>query len=157
MKSLPRNQLRRYNVPPNHRPTCSSISQQHCHPRVGHDSSKDKGQCRLTHSQGTQSANQHHWVYQAFNNRPRQHSLKTNHCIHAAKTIPSQLCEEGKDNRQVTVPTNGWNIAQATRQLRVVLGPSVAKTTQLQHPKPRYFNNPHSQCKRWQQSTSHSG
>ena len=67
MKSLPCNQLCRYNVPPNHRPACSSISQQHCHPRAGHDSSKDKGQCRLTHSQGTPSANQHSWVYQALN------------------------------------------------------------------------------------------
>ena len=27
----------------------------HCHPRAGHDSSKDKGQSRLTHSRGTQS------------------------------------------------------------------------------------------------------
>ena len=67
MKSLPRNQLRRCNIPPNHRPVCSSISQQHCHRWAGHDSSKDKGQCRLTHSRGTQSANQHHWVYQAIN------------------------------------------------------------------------------------------
>ena len=38
------NQLRRCNVPPNHRPACSSISQQRCHPRAGHDSSRTKGQ-----------------------------------------------------------------------------------------------------------------
>ena len=52
MKHSPRNQLHRCNVPPNHRPMCSSISQQHYDPRVGHDSSRNKGQCRLTHSQG---------------------------------------------------------------------------------------------------------
>ena len=32
------NHLCRCNVPPNRRPTCSLISQQHCHPRAGHDS-----------------------------------------------------------------------------------------------------------------------
>ena len=54
MKKSIRNQLRRCNIPPNHRPACSSISQQYCHPRAGHDSSRNKGQSRLTHSQGTQ-------------------------------------------------------------------------------------------------------
>ena len=47
-----RNQLRRCNVPPNHRPACSLISQQHCHPRAGHDSPRNKGTSRLTPSQG---------------------------------------------------------------------------------------------------------
>ena len=47
-----RNQLRRCNVPPNHRPACSLISQQRCHPRAGHDSPRNKGTSRLTHSQG---------------------------------------------------------------------------------------------------------
>ena len=56
MKNLSRNQLCCWNVPHNQGPAWSSISQQRCHPRAGHDSSKDKGQCRLTHSQGTQSA-----------------------------------------------------------------------------------------------------
>ena len=46
-----RNQLRRCNVPPNHRPACSLISQQRCHPRAGHDSPRNKGRSRLTHSQ----------------------------------------------------------------------------------------------------------
>ena len=55
-EELARNQLRHCNVPPNHRPACSSISQQRCHPWAGHDSSKDKGQRKLTHSRGTQSA-----------------------------------------------------------------------------------------------------
>ena len=43
-----RNQLRRCNVPPNHRLACSLISQQHCHLRVGHDSPRNKGLSRLT-------------------------------------------------------------------------------------------------------------
>ena len=42
IKNLFCNQLRRCNVPPNHSPTCSSISQQRCHPRTGHDSPKNK-------------------------------------------------------------------------------------------------------------------
>ena len=40
IKNLSRNQLRRCNVPPNHRPACSLISQQRCHPRARHDSSR---------------------------------------------------------------------------------------------------------------------
>ena len=51
MKALLCNQLRRCNVPPNHRPVCSLISQQRCHPRAGHDSLRNKGTSRLTHSQ----------------------------------------------------------------------------------------------------------
>src|SRR5713101_657614 len=54
IKNFTRNQLRRCNVPPNHRPACSSISQQRCHPRAGHDSPRIKGTSRLTHSQDTQ-------------------------------------------------------------------------------------------------------
>ena len=46
------NQLRRCNVPPNYRPACSLISQQRCHPQAGHDSPRNKGKSRLTHSQG---------------------------------------------------------------------------------------------------------
>ena len=53
-----RNQLRRCNVPPNHRPACSLISQQHCHPRAGHDSPRNKGTSRITHSQGYTKHNQ---------------------------------------------------------------------------------------------------
>ena len=52
MKNSIRNQLRRCNVPPNHRPACSLISQQRCHPRAGHDSPRNKGSSRITHSQG---------------------------------------------------------------------------------------------------------
>ena len=60
------NQLRRYNVPPNHRTSCSLISQQCYHPRAGHDYPRNKGTSRLTHSQKTQPS-QHSWVYQAIN------------------------------------------------------------------------------------------
>ena len=42
IKDSSRNQLHRCNVPPNHRPACSLISQQCCHPRVGHDSPRNK-------------------------------------------------------------------------------------------------------------------
>ena len=37
-----RNQLRRCNVPPNHRPTCSLISQQRYHPWTRNDSTRNK-------------------------------------------------------------------------------------------------------------------
>ena len=47
-----RNQLRCCNIPPNHRPACSLVSQQRCHHRAGHDSPRNKGTNRLTHSQG---------------------------------------------------------------------------------------------------------
>ena len=36
------NQLRRCNVPPNHRPVCSLVSQQRCHPRAEHDFPRNK-------------------------------------------------------------------------------------------------------------------
>ena len=52
MKSSIRNQLCCCNVPPNHRPACSLISQQCYHPEAGHDSQRNKGTRRLTHSQG---------------------------------------------------------------------------------------------------------
>ena len=58
MKNLFRNQLRRCNVPPNHRPVFSLISQQRCHPRARHDSSRNKGTSRLTHSHKTQKHSQ---------------------------------------------------------------------------------------------------
>ena len=71
MMNSSHNQLRRCNVPPNHRPACSSISQQRCHPRAGHDSSGIRVNCRLIHSQGAQTANQHSWVSQAFNRQAK--------------------------------------------------------------------------------------
>ena len=58
MKKSFRNQLCCCNVPPNHRPACSLISQQRCHPRYGHDSPRNKGTSRLTHSQGYTKHNQ---------------------------------------------------------------------------------------------------
>ena len=79
------NQLRHCNVPSNHRPACSLISQQRCHPWAGHDSSKDKGHVGLHIAEGHNQTNQHRWVYQAINNWPSQQSLKTKHYLHAAK------------------------------------------------------------------------
>ena len=55
MKNSFHNQLRRCNVPPNHRPTCSLISQWRCHPPARHDSPRNKGTSRLTHSHKTQN------------------------------------------------------------------------------------------------------
>ena len=46
------NQLGCCNVQPNYSPLCSLISQQRYHPRAGHDSPRNKGTSRLTHSQG---------------------------------------------------------------------------------------------------------
>ena len=81
MKNSSCNQLRRCNVPPNHRPVCSLVSQQHYHPGAGHDSPRNKELSRLTHSQNTQISqantigfimqstnqpSQHIWVYQAI-------------------------------------------------------------------------------------------
>ena len=60
-----RNQLRCCNVPPNYTPVCSLISQQRFHHQAGHDSPRNKGTSRLTHSHKTQPS-QHSWVYQAI-------------------------------------------------------------------------------------------
>ena len=100
MKNLPRNQLCRCNIPPNHRPTCSSISQQCCHPRAGHDSSGIRVNCRLAHSQrGHHQPNQHSWVYQAINRSAKPAQSKDQSLNTRSITIPSQSCEEGKDNQ----------------------------------------------------------
>ena len=124
-KSSSCNQLRRCNVPPNHRKVCSSISQKHCHPRAGHDSLRNKGQCRLTHSQGLPISQTHtlgfYQVIKELGQAKCQASgLNTSLLMHTqpliplsivrrptttyrSKKIPSQICEEGKDNR-VTIP-----------------------------------------------------
>ena len=63
------------NIPPNHRPVCSLISQQRCHPRARHDSPRNKGTSRLTHSQGYTNTqpSQHSWVYQAIKELGKAH------------------------------------------------------------------------------------
>ena len=68
MKKSFRNQLRRCNVPPNHRPACSLISQQRYHPRAGHDSPRNKGIAGLHIAKDTQNTqpSQQSWVYQAI-------------------------------------------------------------------------------------------
>jgi len=55
IKNSFRNKLRRCNVPPNHRPACSLISQQSYHPRVGHDSPRNKEQAWLHIAKDTQN------------------------------------------------------------------------------------------------------
>ena len=55
IKNSFRNQLRRCNVPPNHRPVCSLISQQRCHPRAGHDSPRNSEQAGLHIAKDTQN------------------------------------------------------------------------------------------------------
>ena len=73
MNYLIRNQLRPCNVPPNHRPACSLISQQCCHLRAGHDSPRNKELtglhiAKVTTPQGyTVQPSQRSWVYQANN------------------------------------------------------------------------------------------
>ena len=36
-------------------------------------------------AEGHNQPNQHHWVYQAFHNRPSQHNPRDNHCIPVVK------------------------------------------------------------------------
>ena len=73
MKNLFRNQLRSCNVPPNHRPACSLISQQHYHPRAEHDTPRNRELIGLhiakdNNPQGyTVQPKKHNWVYQANN------------------------------------------------------------------------------------------
>ena len=55
IKNSSHNQLRRCNVPPNHRLACSLISQQRCHPRAGHDSPRNKEQVGLHIAKNTQN------------------------------------------------------------------------------------------------------
>ena len=87
MKNSSCNQLRRCNVPPNHRTVCSLVSQQHCHPRAGHDCLWEYGNTsRLIHSQGCNQTqlSQHSWVsHAARENIPHMgftgHSAKPSH------------------------------------------------------------------------------
>ena len=67
METLLHNQLRRCNVPPNHRPACSLISQQRYHPRAGNDYPRNKGTSGLHIAKNIQTQpSQHSWVYQAI-------------------------------------------------------------------------------------------
>ena len=80
MKNSSRNQLRRCNVPPNHRPVCWEISRQHCHPWVGNDSSRNKGQHRLTHSQGFPTHSQKNHVMK-FHVMGSREMIQKNHVM----------------------------------------------------------------------------
>ena len=55
IKDSSRNQLRRCNIPPNHRLACSLISQQRCHPQARHDSPRNKEQEGLHIAKDTQN------------------------------------------------------------------------------------------------------
>ena len=55
IKNLFCKQLHCYNVPPNHRPACSLISQQRFHPRAGHDSPRNMGTTGLHIAKDTQN------------------------------------------------------------------------------------------------------
>ena len=81
---------------------------------------------------GHNQSNQHSWVYQAFHERPSQHSLKTNHCIpQHTNPFTSLWRREGQPG---IIPSQRWAQLKSTRQHGVVLGPIVAKTTQQQYP-----------------------
>ena len=140
-----RSQLRHCNVPPSLRLVCSSISQQHCHPQAGHDSSKDRGQGRFTHSQGTQSAIPTPLGLPGLPQSTKLAQSKEQPLHTRSKTIHSQLYDEGISNR-VETPKQNETQLKPTGQFRVVLCPNVAKTTQLQ-PKTRVLQQSHSQCK----------
>ena len=58
MKSF-RNQLRCCNVPPNHRPACSSISQQRCHLELGMIPPRIRVNAGLHIAEGHNQPNQH--------------------------------------------------------------------------------------------------
>ena len=67
-RSFSHNQLHRCNIPPNHRPVCSSISQHHSHPLSWAWFPQGiRNTSRLIHSQGYKitQPSQHIWVYQA--------------------------------------------------------------------------------------------
>ena len=55
IKNSSRNQLRHCNVPPNHRPSCSLISQKCFHPRARHDSPRHKEHAGLHIAKDTQN------------------------------------------------------------------------------------------------------
>ena len=76
MKNSFCNQLRRCNVPPNHRPACSLNSHQRCHPQYGHDSPRNKEQAGLHIAKDTQNTT-----------KPTQLGLSGEQWINQANTI----------------------------------------------------------------------
>ena len=76
IKDSSRIQLRHCNVPPNHRPSFSLISQQCCHPRARHDSPRNKEQAGLHIVKDTQNTDQANTVgfIRTSTNQPIQHS-----------------------------------------------------------------------------------
>ena len=84
-------------------------------------------------TKGIQSVNQTQLGLTCLQQSTKPAQSKDQPLLTCSKTIPSHPCEEGKDNRWQS-QTKGETQLKPTRQLRVVLGPKVAKTTQLQHP-----------------------
>ena len=155
MKNLSRNQLRRCNVPPNHRLACSSISQQRCHPRAGHDSSRDRGQGRLTHSQGTQSFKPTQLGLPGLPRtaKPAQSEDQPLHTA-ALQSLHSPV-KKGRTTRDNPKPK--MSIAQVHQTTQSFSWPYRGQNNSATTPNPGYISNPTSQSKQWQQSTTHSG
>ena len=125
-----RNQLRRCNIPPNHRPACSSISQQRCHPRAGHDSFRIRVNCRLTRSQGdTKQPNQTLLGLIGHQQQPSQHIPRGQPLHTSSKTTLHSPVK--KEKQPWIIPTEDEAQLKPTRQHGFVLGPNMAKTTQL--------------------------
>ena len=95
-----RNQLRRCNVPPNHRPACSSISQQRCHPRAGHDSSGIRVNCRLAHSQGDAISKPNTAGFDRPPTNGQASTVQGTTTAYQQPNNPSQPSEEGKTTRE---------------------------------------------------------
>ena len=149
MKNSPRNQLRRCNVPPNHRPSCSSISQQHCHPQARHDSSRNKGQCRLTHNQGfpisqTHTAGFYQVIKELGQAKCQAGGLNTNILMHTAAKQPiHSSLKKAKTTRDN--PKQNMSIAQVHKTTQSCSWPQRGQNNSTATPKPRYFSNPTSQ------------
>ena len=105
MKNLPRNQLRHCNVPPNHRPACSSVSQQHCHPELGMIPQGLRVNCRFTHNQGDAISKPNTAGFDRPSTIGQASTVRTPTTTYRSNTIPSQPCEEGKTTRDNPQPT----------------------------------------------------
>ena len=91
-----RNQLRRCNVPPNHRPACSSISQHTATPELGMIPPRIRVNAGLHITEGIQSANQTLLGLTGLQQSAKQAQSKDQPLHTRSKTIPSQSCEERK-------------------------------------------------------------
>ena len=81
MMNLIHHQLRRCNVPPNHRLACSSISQHTATPELGMIPLRIRVNVGLHIAKGRKSATNIAGFIKPSTTRPSQHSPKTNHCV----------------------------------------------------------------------------